>query len=145
MTIGLLSLCPCITSLKFLSCSPCTVPPFELYSGGVVVPIIASAIFEHICLSSPLLWRIPGPWLIQPRGIEVSFLYRNAGWALQAGICWRGLTSITTHTSEVLGIKVITIWWPSTSTDHNRDFGPGVGSFEARIAGFESCPKLPFR
>ena len=74
----------------------------------------------------------------------MSFLYRNAGWALQAGICWRGLTSITTHTSEVLGIKVITIWWPSTSTDHNRDFGPGVGSFEARIADFESCPQLPF-
>ena len=96
-------------------------------------------------LHSLLLGLGPGVRADQPRGIDVSFLYRNAGWALQAGICWRGLTSITTHTSEVLGIKVITIWWPSTSTDHNRDFGPGVGSFEARIAGFESCPKLPFR
>ena len=42
VTIGLLSICPRITSLKFLSCSPCAVPPFELYSGGVVVLIIAS-------------------------------------------------------------------------------------------------------
>ena len=39
---GLLSLCPCITSLEFLSCSPCAVPPFELRSGGAVVPTIAS-------------------------------------------------------------------------------------------------------
>ena len=69
---GLLSLCPCITSLKFLSCSPCAVPPFELHSGGAVVLIIASlmswfsnpkfrginqtrhfmVIFKHLCLSS---------------------------------------------------------------------------------------------
>ena len=35
--------------------------------------------------------------------------------------------------------------WPSTSTDHNRGFGPGVESFEVRIADFESCPQLPFR
>ena len=145
MTIGLLSLCPCITSLKFLSCSPCTVPPFELYSGGVVVPIIASAIFEHICLSSPLLWRIPGPWLIQPRGIEVSFLYRNAGWALQAGICREALAFNHYTRKWGFGIKAIFIVWPSTSTDHNRGFGPGVGSFEVRIADFESCPQLPFR
>ena len=145
VTIGLLSLCPCITSLKFLSCSPCTVPPFELYSGGVVVPIIASAIFEHICLSSPLLWRIPGPWLIQPRGIEVSFLYRNAGWALQAGICWEALTFKHYTRKWGFGIKAIFIVRPSTSTDHNRGFGPGVGSFEVRIADFESCPQLPFR
>ena len=72
VTIGLLSICPRITSLKFLSCSPCAVPPFELYSGGVVVLIIASlmswssnqgnqskrhfmAIFKHICLFSLLL------------------------------------------------------------------------------------------
>ena len=52
---GLLSICPCITSLKFLSCSPCTVPPFELYSGGAVVLIIAPVIFRHTCLSSLLL------------------------------------------------------------------------------------------
>ena len=145
MTIGLLSLCPCITSLKFLSCSPCTVPPFELYSGGVVVLIIASAIFEHICLSSPLLWRIPGPWLIQPRGIEVSFLYRNAGWALQAGICREALAFNHYTRKWGFGIKAIFIVRPSTSTDHNRGFGPGVGSFEVRIADFESCPQLPFR
>ena len=42
VTIGLLSLCPCITSLEFLSCSPCVVPPFELHSGGAAVPTIAS-------------------------------------------------------------------------------------------------------
>ena len=60
---GLLSLCPCITSLEFLSCSPCAVPPFELHSGGAVVLIIASAIFKHICLSSLLLQGIPGPRL----------------------------------------------------------------------------------
>ena len=72
VTIGLLSLCPRITSLKFLSCSPCAVPPFELRSGGAVVPTIASlmswfsnpkfrginqtrhfmVIFKHLCLSS---------------------------------------------------------------------------------------------
>ena len=72
VTIGLLSLCPCITSLKFLSCSPCAVPHFELHSGGAVVLIIASlmswfsnpkfrginqtrhfmVIFKHLCLSS---------------------------------------------------------------------------------------------
>ena len=52
---GLLSLCPCITSLKFLSCSPCAVPPFELHGGGVVVLISASVIFKHICLFSLLL------------------------------------------------------------------------------------------
>ena len=39
---GLLSLCLCITSLEFLSCSPCVVPPFELHSGGAAVPTIAS-------------------------------------------------------------------------------------------------------
>ena len=55
VTIGLLSLCPCITSLEFLSCSPCAVPPFELYSGGAVVLIIAPVIFRHTCLSSLLL------------------------------------------------------------------------------------------
>ena len=72
VTIGLLSICPRITSLKFLSCSPCAVPPFELYGGGAVVLIIASlmswssnqgnqskrhfmAIFKHICLFSLLL------------------------------------------------------------------------------------------
>ena len=71
--LGSFLFCPCITSLKFLSCSPCTVPPFELYSGGAVVPIIASvmswslilslrdqsdrhfmAIFGHFCLFSLL-------------------------------------------------------------------------------------------
>ena len=72
VTIGLLSICPRITSLKFLSCSPCAVPPFELHSGGAVVLIIASlmswfsnpkfrginqtrhfmVIFKHLCLSS---------------------------------------------------------------------------------------------
>ena len=138
--LGSFLFCPRITSLKFLSCSPCTVPPFELYSGGVVVPIIASAIFEHICLSSPLLWRIPGPWLIQPRGIEVSFLYRNAGWALQAGICWEALAFKHYTRKWGFGIKAIFIVRPSTSTDHNRGFGPGVRTFEARIADFESLP-----
>ena len=73
VTEWLLSLCPRITSLKFSSCSPCTVPPFELYSGGAVVPTIASvmswslilslrdqsdrhfmAIFGHFCLFSLL-------------------------------------------------------------------------------------------
>ena len=46
---------PCITSLEFLTCSPCAVPPFELHSGGAVVLIIASAIFGHFCLFSLLL------------------------------------------------------------------------------------------
>ena len=54
------------------------------------------------------------------------------------------MASNTTHASEVLGRKAISIKWPSSSTDHNRGFGPGVGSFEARIADFESCPQLPF-
>ena len=54
------------------------------------------------------------------------------------------MASSTTHASEVLGRKAISIKWPSSSTDHNRGFGPGVGSFEARIADFESCPQLPF-
>ena len=40
--LGSFLFCPRITSLKFLSCSPCAVPPFELYSGGAVVPTIAS-------------------------------------------------------------------------------------------------------
>ena len=60
---GLLSLCPCITSLKFLSCSPCAVPPFELRSGGAVVPTIASLMswfsnpkFRGINLTD-ILWR----------------------------------------------------------------------------------------
>ena len=74
----------------------------------------------------------------------MSFLYRNAGWALQAGILGESLAATTTHASEVLGRKAITIEWPSSSTDHNRGFGPGVRSFEARIADFESCPQLPF-
>ena len=55
VTIGLLSLCPCITSLEFLSCSSCAVPPFELYSGGAFVLIIAPVIFDNICLFSLLL------------------------------------------------------------------------------------------
>ena len=50
----------------------------------------------------------------------------------------------TTHASQVLGIKAISIKWPSSSTEHNRGFGPGLRSFEARIADFESCPQLPF-
>ena len=63
VTIGLLSLCPRITSLKFLSCSPCAVPPFELRSGGAVVPTIASLMswfsnpkFRGINLTD-ILWR----------------------------------------------------------------------------------------
>ena len=54
------------------------------------------------------------------------------------------MAATTTHTSEVLGRKAILIKWPSSSTDHNRGFGPGVRRFEARIADFESCPQLPF-
>ena len=54
------------------------------------------------------------------------------------------MASNTTHASEVLGRKAISIKWPSSSTDHNRGFGPGVRSFEARIADIESCPQLPF-
>ena len=48
------------------------------------------------------------------------------------------------HTQVRLGIKAISIKQPSSSTDHNRGFGPGVRSFEARIADIESCPQLPF-
>ena len=43
-----------------------------------------------------------------------------------------------------MGIKAIFIQRPSFSTDHNRGFGPGVRRFEARIAGIERCPQLPF-
>ena len=53
--LGSFLFCPRITSLKFLSCSSCAVPPFELHSGGAVVLIIASAIFGHFCLFSLLL------------------------------------------------------------------------------------------
>ena len=53
--LGSFLFCPCITSLEFLSCSPCAVPPFELHSGGAVVLIIALAIFGHFCLFSLLL------------------------------------------------------------------------------------------
>ena len=73
--LGSFLFCPCITSLEFLSCSPCAVPPFELHSGGAVVPTIASlmswfsnpkfrrinltrhfmAIFDNFCLFSLLL------------------------------------------------------------------------------------------
>ena len=60
---GLLSLCLCITSLEFLSCSPCVVPPFELHSGGAAVPTIASVMswfsntkFRGINLID-ILWR----------------------------------------------------------------------------------------
>ena len=105
VTIGLLSICPRITSLKFLSCSPCAVPPFELHSGGAVVLIIASLMswfsnpkFRGIN-PKDILWRFSntsacflyscrefqGQGWYQPREIEVSILYRNAVWALQAG------------------------------------------------------------
>ena len=61
--LGSFLFCPCITSLKFLSCSPCAVPPFELRSGGAVVPTIASLMswfsnpkFRGINLTD-ILWR----------------------------------------------------------------------------------------
>ena len=154
---GLLSLCPCITSLKFLSCSPCAVPPFELRSGGAVVPTIASLMswfsnpkFRGINLTD-ILWRFlttsacfpnesrefQGQGWNQPGGIEVSILYRNAVWALQAGICGEALAFKHYTHKWGFGIKVIFLKWPSFSTDHNRGFGPGVRSFEARIAEFE--------
>ena len=129
--LGSFLFCPRITSLKFLSCSPCAVPPFELHSGGAVVPTIASLMswfsnpkFRGINLTD-ILWRFlttsacflyssrefQGQGWNQPRGIEVSNLYRNAVWALQAGNSGEALTFKHYTHKWGLGIKVIFLKW----------------------------------
>ena len=68
----------------------------------------------------------------QPRGIEVSNLYRNAVWALQAGNSGEALTFKHYTHKWGLGIKVI------FSSDLHLSFG-------CKFAEFESCPQLLFR
>ena len=145
--LGSFLFCPRITSLKFLSCSPCSAPPFELHSGGAVVPTIASLMswfsnpkFRGINLTD-ILWRFlttsacflyssrdfQGQGWFQPGGIEVSNLYRNAVWALQAGNSGEALTFKHYTHKWGFGRKVI------FSSDLHLSFG-------CKFAEFESCP-----